>query len=228
MLNDRGGVIDDLIVYRIADQAFLMVVNAAKIGEDWTWIERHLTQGGEVGSVVFFNKSDAFAAVALQGPKAAGIAAAALEIAALPARNRIAAVKWRTHDVWIARTGYTGEDGFELFCAPEAADELWEVLLREGGSGLKPCGLGCRDTLRLEACYPLNGQDLSPERRRWRRGSASSSPSVRRLTFRVRRCFWSKRRAARRPGSSRSSRSRRGRRPAPIIPSSPGSKASAR
>lgn len=164
MLNERGGVIDDLIVYRIADLAFLMVVNAAKIGEDWEWIERHLGRGNEVADVLFFNKSDAFAAVALQGPKAAEIAASALEVKELPARNRIASLKWRTHDVWIARTGYTGEDGFELFATPEAIDELWEVLLREGGSRIKPCGLGCRDTLRLEACYPLNGQDLSPEK----------------------------------------------------------------
>ena len=166
MLNERGGVIDDLIVYRIAAQAFLLVVNASKIGEDWEWIERHLTGPASVSDVLFFNKSSAFAAVALQGPKAAGIAAAALNVAEsqLPARNRIVAVKWRTHDLWIARTGYTGEDGFEFFFPPAAADELWEVLLREGGAALKPCGLGCRDTLRLEACYPLNGQDLSTDR----------------------------------------------------------------
>jgi aminomethyltransferase len=160
MLNERGGVIDDLLVYRIADQAFLMVVNAGKIGEDWEWVERHLTGT----DVVFFNKSDAFAAVALQGPKAAEVIATALDVDNLPSRNRIASLKWRTYDLWIARTGYTGEDGFEIFFPPAAADELWEVLLREGGSQIKPCGLGCRDTLRLEACYPLNGQDLSPVR----------------------------------------------------------------
>jgi aminomethyltransferase len=164
MLNGQGGVIDDLILYRIADQAFLLVVNASKIGEDWQWIERHLAGGDEVGGVVFFNRSDAFAAVALQGPQAGAILAAALEMKELPGRNRIVSLKWRTHDLWIARTGYTGEDGFEVFLPPAGAEELWEVVLREGGSRIKPAGLGCRDTLRLEACYPLNGQDLSSDK----------------------------------------------------------------
>ncbi len=139
MLNERGGVIDDLIIYRVAEQAFLLVVNAAKIGEDWQWVERHLGGGDAVGDVVFHNRSDAFAAVALQGPRAGAILAAALDLKDLPARNRIVAFKWRTHDLWIARTGYTGEDGFEVFLPPAGAGELWETV----GSRIKPAGLGC-------------------------------------------------------------------------------------
>jgi aminomethyltransferase len=99
--------------------------------------------------------------VALQGPKAAAVAGALLPGLELPARNRIVSTRWQGVPLEIARTGYTGEDGFELFVPAASADALWEALFAVGE--LKPCGLGCRDTLRLEACYPLNGQDLSPE-----------------------------------------------------------------
>ncbi|MDE1171955.1 MAG: glycine cleavage system aminomethyltransferase GcvT [Verrucomicrobium sp.] len=157
--NERGGVIDDLLVYRTGEEGYLLVVNAAKIEEDRTWIASHLPQG-----VSFQDESDAVGAVALQGPKAAEIAGALLPGLALPARNRIVSTIWNGVPLEIARTGYTGEDGFELFVPAASAEALWEALFEVGTThGLQPCGLGSRDTLRLEACYPLNGQDLSPD-----------------------------------------------------------------
>jgi aminomethyltransferase len=162
LLNEAGGVIDDLIVYRVEAEAFLLVVNAAKIEEDLAWLAGRLPMTG----VSFRDASDALGGVALQGPASAAILPRALDLKiALPERNRIVAVDWRGHSLWIARTGYTGEDGFEIFFPNAAADLLWDTLLERGGeAGLKPAGLGCRDTLRLESCYPLNGQDLSPEK----------------------------------------------------------------
>ena len=162
LLNEQGGVIDDLIVYRVGAQNFLLIVNAGKIAEDRAWIEGRVPATG----VEFRDESDLFGGLALQGPKAAEILPGALDLTVpLPARNRMVTVVWRGHLLGIARTGYTGEDGFEIFFPNAAADALWEMLLAAGKSaGLKPAGLGSRDTLRLEACYPLNGQDLSPER----------------------------------------------------------------
>jgi len=161
LLNERGGVIDDLIIYRVAAESFLLVVNAAKIEEDRKWIEGRITTCG----ISFRDESDELAAVALQGPHAAEILTALNLPGVLPERNGIVPQTWNGHSLRIARTGYTGEDGFELFLSVGAVDALWEELLAKGKSfGLKPAGLGCRDTLRLEACYPLNGNDLSPER----------------------------------------------------------------
>src|SRR6266542_665869 len=124
LLNERGGIIDDLIVYRIGEQKFLLVVNAARANEDFAWLQGHL-----------------------------------------PSRNSIADFPFEGVTVSIARTGYTGEDGIEVFFRATDAVKFWNVALEKGRTfGIKPCGLGARDTLRLEMCYPLNGSDLSPER----------------------------------------------------------------
>ena len=156
MLNDRGGVIDDLIVYRRSEAGYFMVVNAAKIAEDVSWLQDHQVEGVSVS-----DQSLLFAAVALQGPTAATIFQT---IGELPARNHIGKFKLGRAPMLVARTGYTGEDGFEAFFPAETSAEVWEALLELGqAEGLTPCGLGARDTLRLEACYPLNGSDLSPE-----------------------------------------------------------------
>jgi aminomethyltransferase len=161
MLNEEGGVIDDLIVYRLHETEFLLVVNAAKIAEDHAWIKENLPSG-----VSFQDRSGMFSALALQGPKAPEIARKLFGPTwPEPKRNEITNASWNCQPILTARTGYTGEDGFEFFFANEIAENFLSALLEAGGpSGLKPCGLGARDTLRLEACYPLNGNDLSAKR----------------------------------------------------------------
>jgi aminomethyltransferase len=156
MLNDGGGVIDDLIVYRRSDSGYFLVVNAAKIGEDVSWLQDH-----QVAGVSVSDQSQLFAAVAVQGPNAAKVFRT---IGELPARNHMGKFNLGGAPMLVARTGYTGEDGFEAFFPAETAAEVWGTLLKLGqAEGLTPCGLGARDTLRLEACYPLNGSDLSPD-----------------------------------------------------------------
>lgn len=160
LLNDRGGVIDDLIVYRIGEEKYLLVVNAAKIEEDFAWMNSHLAPG-----VDFQNRSAEFAGLAVQGPRSAQLFDAFFQGKySRPARNEILRVEIDDETYYIARTGYTGEDGFEVFCAAGRAVKSWNDILRKGAEfNIKPCGLGARDTLRLEMCYPLNGSDLSPE-----------------------------------------------------------------
>jgi aminomethyltransferase len=162
MLNADGGVIDDLLVYHLQDDKFFAVVNAAKIDEDRAWVEQRLAGSG----VAFTDASGEYGAVALQGPRSAEIARAMLGPGwQEPSRNHIAVTSWNCQEVLVARTGYTGEDGFEMFFKNEVAVSFFNTLLEVGRPlGLKPCGLGARDTLRLEACLPLNGNDLSPKR----------------------------------------------------------------
>jgi aminomethyltransferase len=151
MLNERGGVIDDLIVYRIGETDFLLVVNAAKIDEDATWLSEHVSEG-----ISFVNRSADFAALAVQGPKAAEVFQK-ITNQPLPAeRNRVLSLD----GAYAVTTGYTGEEGFELVVPAEDAGRCWDEVV---AAGAKPCGLGARDTLRLEMCYPLNGSDLSPD-----------------------------------------------------------------
>jgi aminomethyltransferase len=162
MLNEKGGVIDDLLLYCLQGSRYFAVVNAAKIDEDRDWIQRRLDGHG----VTFTDASDAYGAIALQGPRSVEIARAFFGAAwTEPGRNRIASASWNCQDILVARTGYTGEDGFEIFFQQELSEPFFTALLDAGRPfGLKPCGLGARDTLRLEACLPLNGSDLSPVR----------------------------------------------------------------
>ena len=158
MLDDHGGVIDDLIIYRMEESEYLLVVNASKIEEDRNHITEYLPE-----EVTFADLSGSYSAVALQGPKALEIARAFLGVDWLePKRNEITRFSWKGISILTARTGYTGEDGLEIFFSSDAAETVFLALLDAGQPlGLKPCGLGARDTLRLEACYPLNGNDLS-------------------------------------------------------------------
>jgi len=157
LLNEQGGVIDDLIVYCRGSNDYFLVVNAAKIEEDFSWM-----QSRRAGEVAVSDLSDHFAALAVQGP---GSVELLRHFAELPTRNRIQESRIQGIPVLLARTGYTGEDGFELFYPAAAAAVVWNHLLERGVSlGVKPCGLGSRDTLRMEVCYPLNGADLSPTR----------------------------------------------------------------
>jgi aminomethyltransferase len=165
MLNKSGGVIDDLIIYRLHEDEYFLVVNAAKIGEDWVWIE-DCDASSAIPSVWRENRSSLYSALALQGPKALEIARALLGADwPEPKRNEITSYSWNCQPILAARTGYTGEDGIEIFFKNEIAENFFFALLEAGKPfGLKPCGLGARDTLRLEACLPLNGNDLSEKR----------------------------------------------------------------
>lgn len=152
MLNERGGVIDDLIVYRLGLENFLLVVNASMIGEDAAWMKARLVEGIE-----FENASAGFAALAIQGPSTGGVFEKLFGREMPVERNRILEIG----EDFVVTTGYTGEAGFEWIMPVQEAASAWR---RSLDAGAKPCGLGARDTLRLEMCYPLNGSDLSPAR----------------------------------------------------------------
>lgn len=161
ILNERGGVIDDLIIYQFGEEQFLIVVNASMIDIDLAWLQQHLVPG-----VKLENLSDECAALALQGPKAETIYRAFFGAGAEPpARLGVQLLERSGSTFYVARTGYTGEDGFEFFFPAGIAASVLQDLLSAGKEhGLIPAGLGSRDSLRLEVCYPLNGSDLSPER----------------------------------------------------------------
>jgi aminomethyltransferase len=160
LLNERGGIIDDLIVYRTAPETFLLVVNASRIEEDFAWLQKHVGDNATMA-----NRSADFGGLAIQGPRVVELLQGFLgSDVELPARNQIKDFECCGTNVTIARTGYTGEDGVEVFFPAADAVKIWTGLLEKGKDlGLRPCGLGARDTLRLEMCYPLNGSDLSPE-----------------------------------------------------------------
>ena len=161
LLNEGGGIIDDLIVYRIEEQKFLLVVNASRTDEDFAWLDRHRPK-----HVTLTNRSADFGGVAIQGPRVVELFHALFgKNVDLPPRNHIVDIEFDGTNVSVARTGYTGEDGVEVFFRASDARNFWNTALEKGKAfGIKPCGLGARDTLRLEMCYPLNGSDLSPER----------------------------------------------------------------
>ncbi|AJY74440.1 glycine cleavage system aminomethyltransferase GcvT [Paenibacillus beijingensis] len=155
-----GGVVDDLLVYRLTADQYMLVVNASNIDKDFDWLREHL-----IGDVVLENISDELALLALQGPKASAIMDA---LGAEPAVGELLPFHF-TADVSIAgvktlvsRTGYTGEDGFEIYVPASRAADVWNALLAAGEPlGLVLAGLGARDTLRFEARLPLYGQELS-------------------------------------------------------------------
>lgn len=160
LLNERGGIIDDLIVYRTAPETFLLVVNASRTEEDFAWLRKHLGDKADLQ-----NRSADFGGLAIQGPRSIELLQAMLGKAAeVPARNQIRDLDYYGIRLTVARTGYTGEDGVEVFFPAREAAKVWNDILAKGKDlGIRPCGLGARDTLRLEMCYPLNGSDLSPE-----------------------------------------------------------------
>ncbi len=161
-LNERGGTIDDLIVYCLAEEHYLVVVNAANTEKDWAHVVRVAQRFADAD---VHNRSDAYALLALQGPRAQAILSRLTEADLANLRfYHVMPAEVAGISVRVARTGYTGEDGFELFVAPERAAALWQALLETGqGDGLRPAGLGARDTLRLEASMPLYGHELDEE-----------------------------------------------------------------
>jgi len=158
MLNDEGGILDDLIVYRLAEEKYMVVVNAANREKDVNWMKAH-----RFGDCVVTDISDDVAQLALQGP-----AAKALIASLTPADQIPQKYYWFTEranvggiECLLSRTGYTGEFGYELYVKPEDAPAMWTLLLEKGReAGLIPCGLGARDTLRLEAGMPLYGHEM--------------------------------------------------------------------
>jgi len=160
LLNESGGIIDDLIVYRTAPEELLLVVNASRTEEDFAWLEKHRPH-----DVSLSNRSADYGGLAIQGPRVVDLFHAILgHDVELPPRNAIVDLEPSGKKLLIARTGYTGEDGVEVFFPAKDAAMIWNDVLDKGKAfGIRPCGLGARDTLRLEMCYPLNGSDLSPE-----------------------------------------------------------------
>ena len=148
--NDHGGIVDDVIVYRIDDHRYFVVVNASNREGDFAWFKEREIRGSDVRDV-----SDDYALLAVQGPRA-------LERLGLePAKAfTFAMAELDGIEVMVNRTGYTGEEGVELACMEDDAGLLWDAII---GRGVTPCGLGARDTLRLEVCYPLHGNDIGPQ-----------------------------------------------------------------
>ena len=154
-----GTFVDDLLVYRLATEHFLLVVNAANITKDFSWIRDGIDG---VGDAVAVNTSSRYALIAVQGPRALEIVQPLTEVdLASIGYYRFATGEVANVRSTISRTGYTGEDGVEIFVAPQGAERLWGALLSAGApAGLRPAGLGARDTLRLEAAMRLSGQDI--------------------------------------------------------------------
>jgi aminomethyltransferase len=156
LCNDDGGVIDDLFAYRLGGDRFLIVTNAANHQVDLEWLGR---QSREFDAIVR-DVADRYAMLAVQGPHARAILSAALGLD-LPERFHVAAMNVGRRPALVCGTGYTGEDGVEMLIDPEIAIPVFKELR---DAGVVPCGLGARDTLRLEVCYPLHGNELTPER----------------------------------------------------------------
>lgn len=157
--NNEGGIVDDLIIYKIADNNYLLVVNASNIEKDWNWISQHNDLG-----VTMENASDAYSLLAIQGPKAAEAmqSLTAIDLANMPyysfQMGEFAGVK----DVIISATGYTGSGGFEIYFKNEDAETIWNKVFEAGAAfGIKPIGLAARDTLRLEMGFCLYGNDIN-------------------------------------------------------------------
>lgn len=157
LLNEDGGVVDDVVFHRLADERYLVCVNAANSDKDFDWLRAHAGGDAEV-----INRSSDYAQLALQGPLAESLLQP-LTAAALQSLGHFHFCFAAVAEIpcLVARTGYTGEDGFELYCEPDRAESLWTRLLESGAArGLVPAGLGARDTLRLERALPLYGHEL--------------------------------------------------------------------
>ena len=156
--NDQGGIVDDLLVYEYEEQKFLMVVNAANLDKDWQWCLAHKIDGAELE-----NASDNMAQLAVQGPKALATLQklTSIDLTTIPYYTFKVGEMAGVKDVIISNTGYTGAGGFELYFYPQYADQIWDAVFEAGEEfGIKPAGLGARDTLRLEMGFCLYGNDL--------------------------------------------------------------------
>jgi aminomethyltransferase len=172
MCNERGGVVDDLYVYRLTAADFLLIINASRIADDVAWMERSLASFDGRSAVQLNNMSDGTGAVAVQGPRVAefidtcfvgpSTGGTAVQKLTELKKNQLAKFRFNGREIWIARTGYTGEDGFEVVAPAAIIEAVWNRILEAGEVvGCKPAGLGARDTLRTEVCYPLYGHELN-------------------------------------------------------------------
>lgn len=158
MPNDKGGIVDDLIIYMIADEHYLLVVNASNIEKDWNWIQQHNDVGAKMT-----NASDEYSLLAIQGPKAveAMQSLTAVNLTSIAFYSFEIGQFAGCDDVIISATGYTGSGGFEVYIKNKDAEKVWDAVLAAGADyGIKPIGLGARDTLRLEMGYCLYGNDI--------------------------------------------------------------------
>ncbi|MBN1623494.1 MAG: glycine cleavage system aminomethyltransferase GcvT [Clostridia bacterium] len=161
MCYENGGCVDDILVYCMGDEKIMLVVNASNIEKDFDWIDSN-TNGF---NVTVNNVSDSFSQLAVQGPKAQQV----LQRLTSTELDEIGFFKFRENvlidntSALVSRTGYTGEDGFEIYIEATAGEKLFRLILDEGGSDILPCGLGARDTLRMESCLPLYGHELTPD-----------------------------------------------------------------
>lgn len=153
MCYEDGGVVDDLLVYKMADDCFFLVINAANISKDWAWIQEQ-AKGYDV---VLEHQSEAYGELAVQGPQSERVME---QVLGLACKELSFYTFKQVNDVIVSRTGYTGEDGFEIYAQPSYINECWDRLME---AGVKPCGLGCRDTLRFEVGLPLYGDELSAD-----------------------------------------------------------------
>jgi aminomethyltransferase len=156
--NENGGIVDDLLVYRIAANEYLLVVNASNIEKDWNWISKHNSFGVEM-----INKSDDWSLLAVQGPDASKVlqTLTAEDLSHIPYYNFTTGKLAGVDNVIISNTGYTGAGGFELYIPNADAKKVWDAVFEAGKEfGILPCGLGCRDTLRLEKGFCLYGHDI--------------------------------------------------------------------
>ncbi|MDA9029000.1 glycine cleavage system aminomethyltransferase GcvT, partial [Flavobacteriaceae bacterium] len=159
--NDQGGIVDDLIIYRIKEHTYLLVVNASNIEKDWDWINSKNTMGAEMRNI-----SDAYSLLAVQGPKAieAMQSLSSVDLASIPFYNFVVADFAGFEHVIISATGYTGSGGFEIYCKNSEVKQVWDAIFEAGASyGIKPIGLAARDTLRLEMGYCLYGNDIDDQ-----------------------------------------------------------------
>ncbi|MGE0171667.1 MAG: glycine cleavage system aminomethyltransferase GcvT [Oligoflexales bacterium] len=161
MLNEKGGMIDDLIMYQLAPQNYLLCVNASNTDKDFAWIQKVSAKF----NVTVVNESENWSQLAVQGPKSVECIQKCFDATGKKTVSDlnymdIAPVKFENKEVLVARTGYTGEMGFEVYLPNAVAEKFWQKIFKENPDVLKPIGLGARDTLRLEACYLLYGNDM--------------------------------------------------------------------
>jgi len=170
MCYDNGGIVDDLLIYRLGDNEWMLVVNASNIQKDWEWLYGHLPQQEEIE---FVNRSDEIGLLAIQGPKAQNVMAQLTDfnLDSLGYYRNARATIGGVDNVLFSRTGYTGEDGFEIYLAPEHCGALWDKTVEVGKRfDIEPIGLGARDTLRLEMKYALYGNDIDETTNPWEAG----------------------------------------------------------
>ncbi|HEY0455175.1 MAG TPA: glycine cleavage system aminomethyltransferase GcvT [Verrucomicrobiae bacterium] len=174
MCNPSGGVIDDLYAYRIGEQGYLLIINASRIDADVAWMTEQLSAWPNREGVRLVNESDNWGAIALQGPRSKefidqcfpGASKLATKVAQASdlKKNQLAAFDFNGQLIYVARTGYTGEDGFEIIAPAALIEAIWNHVLAIGHAFcLQPAGLGARDTLRTEVCYPLYGHELDEQ-----------------------------------------------------------------